>query len=103
MLRNKILDRPSRGASTACRWRFPLPQALDRRGAVHLRGMADDVSDRVKKPMSPAAARALAEAAARRAERERAASKPPEEVQGRGGLDPVRYGDWEVNGIASDF
>ncbi|HTZ67434.1 MAG TPA: DUF1674 domain-containing protein, partial [Roseiarcus sp.] len=22
---------------------------------------------------------------------------------GRGGLDPVRYGDWEVRGIASDF
>jgi hypothetical protein len=65
--------------------------------------MADNVSDRVKTPISPAAARALAEAAARRAERERAASKPPEEFQGRGGLDPVRYGDWEVNGVASDF
>ena len=65
--------------------------------------MAEDASDRVKKPMSPAAVRALAEAAARRADRERAAGKPLEEVQGRGGLDPVRYGDWEVNGLASDF
>ncbi len=55
------------------------------------------------KPMSPAAARALAEAAARRAERERQERERPEELQGRGGLDPVRYGDWEVNGIASDF
>ena len=25
------------------------------------------------------------------------------EVNGRGGLEPVRYDDWEVKGIASDF
>lgn len=54
-----------------------------------------------KKPLSPAAQRALAEAE----ERRRAASAPKEatELCGRGGLDPVRYGDWEVKGIASDF
>ena len=55
-----------------------------------------------KKALSPAAQRALAEAEARR----RAAAKapqPPTEEQGRGRLDPVRYGDWEVKGIASDF
>ncbi len=56
-----------------------------------------------KKPMSPAAERALAEAAARRAERERAPASTADEHRGRGGLDPVRYGDWEVKGIASDF
>jgi len=55
-----------------------------------------------KKPMSPAAERALAEAAARRVERERAPAAA-DERHGRGGLDPVRYGDWEVKGIASDF
>jgi hypothetical protein len=54
-----------------------------------------------KGPLSPAAARALAEAAARRAERDRAA--PSKESGGRGGLDPTRYGDWEVNGLTSDF
>jgi hypothetical protein len=56
-----------------------------------------------KKPVSPAAERSLAEAAARRAERDPAtAPRPPE--SGRGGkLDPVRYGDWEINGIATDF
>jgi hypothetical protein len=56
-----------------------------------------------KKPVSPAAERALAEAAARRTARDHAAaSRPPE--SGRGGkLDPVRYGDWEINGIATDF
>jgi hypothetical protein len=61
-----------------------------------------------KKPLTPAAQRALAEAAARRAARESAAresakSRRPEEIAGRGGLDPTRYGDWEVKGVASDF
>jgi hypothetical protein len=56
-----------------------------------------------KKPLSPAAERALAEAAERRARREDAASEQSPEHGGRGGLDPVRYGDWEVKGVASDF
>ena len=55
------------------------------------------------KPLSPAAERALAEAAARRAEREKIAGPSPREVKGPHGPDPVRYGDWEVKGIASDF
>jgi hypothetical protein len=58
---------------------------------------------RPPRPLSPAAERALAEAAARRAERERNAAEPAREVEGRGGLDPTRYGDWEVDGITSDF
>lgn len=71
-----------------------------------MKGMADQVPKTPpatpKKPLSPAAERALAEAEARR----RAAAnmpKQPTEVPDRGGLDPVRYGDWEVKGIASDF
>ncbi len=28
---------------------------------------------------------------------------PAKEVGGRGGPDPVRYGDWEKGGIAVDF
>jgi hypothetical protein len=56
-----------------------------------------------RKPWSPAAERALAEAAARRAERDRAAVVRPKELRGRDGPDPVRYGDWEHNGLASDF
>ena len=59
---------------------------------------------RRKSPLSPAAERALAEAAVRRAERDRAAAERPPESGGRSGeLDPVRYGDWEVKGIATDF
>jgi len=56
-----------------------------------------------RKPRSPAAERALAEAAARRLEAERTQSQNPKELAGRNGPDPTRYGDWEVKGIASDF
>ncbi len=55
-----------------------------------------------KRPLSPAAQRALAEAAARRAERDRNADQT-KESGGRGGLDPTRYGDWEKDGLISDF
>lgn len=56
-------------------------------------------------PPSPAAARALEEAAARRAEIDARADAiaAKREKQGRGGLEPVRYTDWEVKGIAVDF
>lgn len=60
-----------------------------------------------KRPLTPEAERALAEAAARRAQQ---AGKPADapkdaskEFSGRGGLEPTRYGDWEINGLTSDF
>jgi hypothetical protein len=53
------------------------------------------------RPMPEAAKRALAEAEERRRRAADAAGAP--EVNGRGGLDPTRYGDWEVKGIAADF
>jgi len=56
-----------------------------------------------KRPLTPEAERALAEAAARRAERDRQESAPPKEIAGRGGLEPTRYGDWEINGLTPDF
>ncbi len=65
-----------------------------------------DVAPVVEKVLSPAAQRALAEAEARRAassERDAAAGRVPREINGRGGPDPVRYGDWENKGIISDF
>jgi hypothetical protein len=57
------------------------------------------------KSLSPAAQRALAEAAERRLEIDARAAEiaRQKEHQGRGGLEPVRYEDWEVKGIASDF
>ena len=51
--------------------------------------------------LPPAAQRALAEAAARRKERE--GLELPKEVGGRDGPEPVRYGDWENKGLAIDF
>lgn len=58
-----------------------------------------------KKPLSPAAERALAEATERRAalETREAELAKTAEINGRGGKDPVRYEDWEVKGIATDF
>ncbi|MEM6847174.1 MAG: DUF1674 domain-containing protein [Pseudomonadota bacterium] len=54
------------------------------------------------KDVPDAARRALAEAEERRAKAKEMAELPPEEG-GRGGKEPVRYGDWEVKGIATDF
>ena len=62
-----------------------------------------DAKPAAKRVLNSAAERALAEAAARRAERDRRPVDQPKETDGRGGLDPTRYGDWEVNGLASDF
>ncbi|MBB4066834.1 DUF1674 domain-containing protein [Gellertiella hungarica] len=53
------------------------------------------------KVLSPAAERALREAEARR-QAEKEASLPTE-YGGRGGADPSRFGDWEINGRAIDF
>jgi hypothetical protein len=51
----------------------------------------------------PAARRALAEAEERRRSGALNRPAPGKEINGRGGPEPVRYGDWEVRGIASDF
>lgn len=60
-----------------------------------------------QKPLTPAAERALAEAAERRAGREQhpadEGKDTPKEINGPSGPEPTRYGDWEINGIASDF
>lgn len=52
-----------------------------------------------------AAKRALAEAAERRAaiDAQARAAAPSPERDGRGGLEPVRYDDWEIDGRAVDF
>ena len=62
-------------------------------------------ADAPARPITPAAQRALAEAAERRAAIDARAAKIAERPErlGRGGLEPVRYDDWEVRGLASDF
>lgn len=54
-----------------------------------------------KPDLPPAAQRALAEAEERR--RAKAAEIRPVELGGRDGPEPVRFGDYEKNGIAVDF
>lgn len=53
------------------------------------------------KSLSPAARRALREAAQRR--QTQAAPAAPHELGGPSGPEPTRYGDWERKGLAVDF
>lgn len=56
----------------------------------------------VKKVLSPAALRALAEAEERR--KAQMPNSMPKEYGGRkDGTEPTRFGDWEKSGIAHDF
>lgn len=57
--------------------------------------------DTPKKVLSAAAKRALEEAEIRR--NVKANQKLEKEYGGRGGEDPSRFGDWEINGRAIDF
>lgn len=61
--------------------------------------MTDEQTRRESLP--PAAQRALAEADARR--KADSAAPLPVELGGRDGPEPVRFGDYEKNGIAVDF
>jgi hypothetical protein len=67
----------------------------------------DETGESAESRIRAAAARALAEAKARReaaaAQTSGAREIGPRELGGRDGPEPVRYGDWEVKGIASDF
>ena len=54
------------------------------------------------KALTPAARRALEEAAVRR-KSAGAASGDPVELGGPNGPEPTRYGDWERKGVAVDF
>ena len=49
------------------------------------------------------AKQALEEAKKRREDEKTKYDKRPVELKGRGGLEPTRFGDWEVKGITSDF
>jgi hypothetical protein len=57
---------------------------------------------REARPLTPAAKRALDEAATRRLE-PRPEPGPQPEVGGQQGPEPTRFGDWEKGGIATDF
>lgn len=59
-------------------------------------------ADRDRK-LTPAARRALKEAEERRKKADPVNRRNDGEVGGRDGLEPTRYGDWEKNGLISDF
>jgi hypothetical protein len=59
------------------------------------------MSDEPKDDLPAAAKRALEEAEARR--KAARALDLPTELGGRDGPEPIRYGDWENKGIATDF
>jgi hypothetical protein len=65
--------------------------------------MADDLPPGAApgKPLTPAARRALEEAAARRQAAQ--SETQPQETGGPAGPEPTRFGDWERKGIAVDF
>ncbi|MFK8033518.1 MAG: DUF1674 domain-containing protein [Hyphomicrobiales bacterium] len=65
--------------------------------------MIEEPNKTPPKPLSPEAQRALGEAHERRMKTAAAETSLPQEKGGRGGKDPARYGDWEVNGRAIDF
>ena len=56
-----------------------------------------------RRPLSPAAQRALAEAEARRAQAKAEEEAAMSEEGGPTGPEPTRFGDWERKGIAVDF
>ena len=56
-----------------------------------------EIADRIKE----AGKRARAEAEARR--KGKSTVPHPEELGGQKGPEPTRYGDWEKNGLISDF
>jgi len=64
-------------------------------------GNSDDKTKQSARRLSSAARRALDEANERRIKEKAAQSM--REIGGRGGQDPVRFGDWEIKGRAIDF
>lgn len=67
------------------------------------RQQQQDLPEQPPRTLSPQARRALEEAQARRAEYDERTGSMPREIGGRKGMEPGRYGDWEVNGLATDF
>jgi hypothetical protein len=57
----------------------------------------EEIAERIRQ----AGRRALAEAEVRRRSERR--QQRPREIGGRSGPEPTRYGDWEKNGLISDF
>ena len=64
-------------------------------------GYIKGMTENKKTKLAAAAERALAEAITRK--KKSKSQDPPNELGGRDGPEPVRFGDWERKGIAVDF
>ncbi len=74
--------------------------------ATEVPSFKTDVAEAPKRKfedLPPAAQRALREAEERRQDIDSKQKAMPEEVDGRGGLEPTRYDDWEIKGLTVDF
>ncbi|MEJ8474850.1 DUF1674 domain-containing protein [Roseibium algae] len=71
--------------------------------APSLAAKVEEVPKRAFEDLPLAAQRALMEAEERRKEIDAKQSELATEIDGRGGLEPTRYDDWEVKGLTSDF
>jgi len=85
-----MTTKPEPGPTTANASDSSMPHAMKQDGSP-------------ERVLSPAARRALAEAEARRQAQKDEALSAEREIGGRGGADPARFGDWEINGRAIDF
>jgi hypothetical protein len=98
---NRRSKRPVPSAPPTCdpEGGLPSPSQISRAADLSERSGRDDEAP-MPRQLPAAALRALEEA-----ERRRSKANPlrPMEINGRGGPEPVRYGDWEVNGLATDF
>jgi hypothetical protein len=92
-------DTPSTSSTPSAEGASPVEGAAPLIGAAPLVGAAPG------KNLTPEAQRALEEAAQRRRDIDARVAElaRQKELKGRGGLEPVRYEDWEVKGLASDF
>lgn len=71
--------------------------------APSLKAETETVPAKRFEDLPPAAQRALKEAEERRTQIDAKGDAMPDEVNGRGGLEPTRYDDWEIKGLTVDF
>jgi hypothetical protein len=74
--------------------------------ATDVQSFKTDVTEAPKRnfeDLPPAAQRALKEAEDRRKQIDAKQAAMAEEIDGRGGLEPTRYDDWEIKGLTVDF
>ena len=76
--------------------------AFKREGEARLMSGKTLTKTEIAERVRAAGVRARVEADARRREAADAEARP-KEIGGPKGLEPTRYGDWERNGIVSDF